>query len=165
MNMNWDYIAGFFDGEGSLSTTKERHGKLEKSFRLSIAQKDLAPLLAIQKFWADKGIVSYLQTRKGKNVCSQLRVGKQLDVQTIARELYPRCIFKVPKLKEALDIIPYLPKLYPIHRDTELAKMCLQLWERGKTISEVSKELKRTDDQVTYFLYVKQNVPRVRRKK
>ncbi len=165
MEMNWDYIAGFFDGEGSLSFTRKRHGRLGRAFYLSIAQKDITPLLAIQKFWGDMGIVSYIQPSSSKRVCNALRVRKQLDVQTIARELYPRCIFKAPKLKEALDIIPYLPRLYPIHRDSDLSIKCLRFWERGKTIKEISELIERTPDQVTYFLYKKENVLRIRRKK
>ena len=67
--MNWDYIGGFFDGEGSLIYYKSNSNKWGRAIKFVIAQKDPSVLRKIQRFLSQPFNVAETFTgSKGKYV-------------------------------------------------------------------------------------------------
>lgn len=93
--MNWDYIAGFFDGEGSLV----RHGK---GFRISISQANKEILEEIRDF---TGIGHICEITKRKPHWSDswiYFIAKQSDVYKFVKRAEPRLVLKRKLSREAI---------------------------------------------------------------
>lgn len=62
MNMTWEWVAGFFEGEGCITwyEPKKRGGRQGVGARAIIGQKCKEPLVAIQQFLLQQGIVNPL---------------------------------------------------------------------------------------------------------
>lgn len=93
--MNWNYIAGFFDGEGSL--TKNANG-----YRVSIPQTHKGVLASIQAF-TGRGFISEVRKRKAhwKN-CWIWGISTQEDVLFFLKGVAPHVIVKKKLLNEVL---------------------------------------------------------------
>lgn len=96
--MNWDYIAGFFDGEGALV----RHGK---GFRISITQANLEILEQIRDF-SSMGHVCEITKRKPHWSDSWVYfIAKQSDVYKFLEKVQSRVVLKQNLAREAISII------------------------------------------------------------
>jgi hypothetical protein len=85
--MNWDYIAGFTDGEGYI-------GVVGKGPRISWGQTDRRPLIAIKNFLEGKGFHPHLN-RVGRKEIWMLGMGRRAEILEIVKILKPRLIRKV----------------------------------------------------------------------
>jgi len=74
MEMNWDYVAGFFDGEGCVTLYKEKTNKWGKAVKVSITQKDTESLKEIKKFLHNQGLerVGFYTWKKRDCSCIQI---------------------------------------------------------------------------------------------
>ena len=83
--MNWDYITGFFDADGSISLIKKNKGR-EKSPQISFHNNELNILTEIQGFiqkeLSIKGFISKKKKAKDHH-------GQQYDLKY---EGFPKCI-------------------------------------------------------------------------
>jgi len=87
--MTWDYVAGFFDGEGSATI-------LTRRLCLSMSNTDLAALEAIRDF-IGCGSIRQLTLRNRPahhKPCFILEVGRVADLARVVPELLPRSIVK-----------------------------------------------------------------------
>ena len=93
--MNWDYIAGFFDGEGTLA----KHGK---GFRISITQTNKRILEQIQEF-ASVGHIFEITKRKPhwKDAWAYY-IAKQSDIYKFVKKVEPKLVLKRKLAKEAI---------------------------------------------------------------
>lgn len=71
--MNWNYISGFTDGEGSLciyytNPRKYRRGGFQLRPQISIANTNKNILIEMQKYINNFGITSYIQSRRRKSL-------------------------------------------------------------------------------------------------
>lgn len=81
MKMNLDYIAGFIDGEGTITINRERRGRKKEAFgvllpNVSIANTNKEIIEEIKSFFNERGVRSYIITsRKGgiRKDCYRLR--------------------------------------------------------------------------------------------
>ncbi len=135
--MNWSYIAGFFDGEGSVS----HNGR---GFRVSIPQTSEKVLRNIERF-VGYGTIIYNPRRKihWKDTWIYY-IARQNDVNKFLKKLRP---FLIVKKKLVKDI---LPKLNGFVKQQKLkAKMFKHRKQEGKklrakglTYREIGKILK-----------------------
>jgi intein/homing endonuclease len=89
--MNWEYIAGFFDGEGSTSVINKKYC----NWRLSQGVKQDDVLFQIQAFLTTQNIKSHLYTYPTMaNKMSYLHITKHKDVLKVLENLYPHLIVK-----------------------------------------------------------------------
>lgn len=109
--MSWAYIAGFFDGEGTV-TVRQGH--------VTIFQKEKRVLEKIQKFLAEQGVYSTLhhrQDRKHNNLGYvlaqwQLCVRRRQSVRMFLGGIRPYAIVKKQRIEDLwrfLTIYPGLP--------------------------------------------------------
>jgi len=95
--MNWSYIGGFFDGEGTISVPMG-YEKLKRPVVI-IYQSEKAPLLAIQQFMVDFGIECYLHETHYKNnwtkkAIFRLQPKTLNDVRKFLYHVFPHLILK-----------------------------------------------------------------------
>ena len=98
--MTWQYIAGFYDGEGSLIRHGRGHG-----FRALISQAHHEVLISIQTF-AKMGYI--FKNRKRKSHWKEswvYGVSRQKDLYQFLKNVQPYCIVKREKIGYALPII------------------------------------------------------------
>ena len=117
--MNWAYIAGFFDGEGSLGLNKL--GANSNCWRVSLAQGTVPVLEEMKCFLEEEGISSRLElntnlfhmsTKNHKSV-HQLRITVRADVVKFCRGVLPYCIVKKTVVQDAIRFLRIYP---PLHR-------------------------------------------------
>lgn len=100
--MSWEYIAGFFDGEGCIYRFNKNGSKIH-SFRAFMSQNNKSPLYAIQSFLTDYNIDSIMY--KGGRTESQLRITKQQDVLNFLDNILPYLIVKRQKALDTINIL------------------------------------------------------------
>lgn len=100
--MNWDYVAGFFDGEGCVYIhNQKRH---PKHYYLLICNTNRKQLLAIQRF-IKAGYLHQCQNTAGGKEFWEINIGRHLSVLRVAKELEKRCVLKKRKLQTIIKSI------------------------------------------------------------
>jgi len=119
--MNWDYIAGFFDGEGSAIIRRNRN------VEISFANTNKAVLQQIREF-VGFGNIHTSKTPKGAPY-HQLHFANRVVCMGIAKELIPRCIIKGEKLSALVNFVEatqwkkiFRPYSRPTHLTPELLR-------------------------------------------
>lgn len=119
--MNWDYIAGFMDGEGCIHLTKTR-------CKISIVQltKNQAVLDQIKEFLDGHNIHTWISlngNREGPSgTMSQLCMSAATDCYRFLEEISKRSIVKLPKALKAMELIrPVMEKKRDVRRRVRLA--------------------------------------------
>jgi len=145
--MNWNYIAGFFDGEGNIS--KVQRGKAATCY-LRFSNKVKEVLEEIRQFLQ----AGYFTLDKKKGVF-HLVIGGHKKVLRIAEELAPRCVIKRTSLE---DLICFIKSrqwkndtgLYTVSRE-ELYRL---YWEKQLSILEIAKIFNRDRKSVEHKMAV-----------
>ncbi len=108
--MNWDYIAGFFDGEGNLYYVKKPSGY---AARVAITQNDISPLLEIKTFLYKNKIDSiiYRNEPKGKPEKHRLIINGYLDILEFLKNMREIVIVKKNKVEEIIKTMSD----HPVH--------------------------------------------------
>lgn len=138
MNINWSYIAGFVDGEGSIL----KNGNTD--YRISIPQTHEGVLRSIQNF---TGMGNICQVAKRKTHWKEswvYCVARQEDALFFLKRIYP---YLIVKKDIARKIIPMVAKIVSNQRKNKLRlrkkiKACKFLRERGLSYRQIGKKLK-----------------------
>ena len=115
--MSWQYIAGFFDGEGSISTMQFSRRTGIASSVACLAQtgdEGYAVLTAIKNFMWERGVKSYITTQKrikGYRVMHNLRVCAKPSVIMFLREALPYVHVKKVKTQDTLRFSILFPSI------------------------------------------------------
>lgn len=99
--MNWNYISGFFDADGSISIITEASGK-NKSLQISFHNNELIILQSIQKFIFDElGFNGNISLKKSKNINHQdaydlkYKYRQALEVSNKMSILHPKKVHRI----------------------------------------------------------------------
>lgn len=156
--MNWDYIAGFFDGEGSaFLNNKKDH--LKRQPIISISQKDKRPLLEIQKFLFENGIMSKI--RKHSSDIDTLGITRPTHSIKFLKIIKDKIIVKREKADELINYWEtYIPK-YPLLNEFQKEQI-----ENLMKVKVPYKDIKiifglRSTKQIEYLKRIK-NIPNYR---
>lgn len=111
--MNWEYITGFFDADGSITISFVSKGR-QRSPQLSFHNNELSILYEIQQFIEKElGIKGFISTKKK----AKEHHGQQYDLKYVN---FPKCIKIIDRIKtihekkkKRFDIIKSLSKLTP----------------------------------------------------
>jgi len=116
--VTWAYLAGFFDGEGSLGCSQTRGGRIG-SFRVTVAQsgrEGLDVLSRARDFLAAEGVDAYVYSRKatgmGKRPMHYLCISAFHSLRRFLRGILP---YVVVKRVNCQDTMRYLI-MFPISR-------------------------------------------------
>ena len=116
ISMDWQYIAGFFDGEGcifissrkDICTYPSRHNKsyncLHRMVRITLSQNDIEVLEKIQEFLTLNNIISSIYTNPN-NIQHQLYISKHDSSLKFLENILPFVIVKKIKTLEAINFI------------------------------------------------------------
>lgn len=141
MKMNWDYVAGFLDGEGCVSIRKQK-GWRKLLCEVTITQKYGCALDEIATFLNEHGIKAYVAqspTNKRREV-KVLYISDLRSVQTFLNAVKEKVIIKRAKVEDAL-LLNYDPRWTKL-TETEIQK-AIELWRQGFTYSQIGTQLKR----------------------
>lgn len=102
--MNWDYVAGFFDGEGTAGVYHDR-GRTRQVWTLAWFNTHLPTLEAIQAFMG----VGRITLRTSRPIATkpfyQLAITDVANAKMVIAELIPRCITKRDGLVKIEELI------------------------------------------------------------
>jgi hypothetical protein len=90
--MNWDYIAGFFDGEGNINIIKNNQ-KLSYYIQIRLYSSDERVLLKIKEF-IQKGQVYKVKKSSATNFVYELNLSNKTDVKFFLENLVDKIIIK-----------------------------------------------------------------------
>ncbi len=138
MNINWSYIAGFVDGEGSIV----KNGK--NDYRIAIPQTHEGVLRAIQDFTGMGNICQVAKRKAHWKESWVYCVARQEGVLFFLKRIYP---YLIVKKDIARKIIPMVAKIVFNQRKNKLRlqkkiKACKFLRERGFSYRQIGKKLK-----------------------
>ncbi len=136
--MDWSYVAGFIDGEGSIT----RNG--DTDYRITIPQTNQEVLETIKTF---SGVGNICKVRKRKSHWKEswiYAVAKQEDVLVFLRNVYPRLIVKRGIVRRLIPVVADIvsaqrKKRLNLQKNIERSKFL-----RGKGLSyrAIGKKLK-----------------------
>jgi len=136
--MNYQYIAGFFDGEGNICI-KNRKGRQPQTV-CTIVQKKSKVLYDIQKYLETGDIRSSVLMRK--NGVSYLQMAHTDSVLKFLENIRPHLIVKLDECKNALKVISERDKRYRKASDGEITKIAKDR-EKGLSLSELATKYER----------------------
>lgn len=106
--MNWDYIAGFFDGEGTVfKSHRNRNGRTEHIASVTMYNTHREVLEQIQNFLGGAGSI-YVHLRPDRpntKPCYAYRIAGHRTLQRILPKLISRSVLKRDGLKEVYSFV------------------------------------------------------------
>lgn len=105
--MTWNYLAGFFDGEGHVRWDCGKDGCLK--FTWHITQKNQEVLDEIEYFLIEYGLNPRRQPNKEKH-CGCLILYRVSDIEFVCKRLLPKVIVKREQITGVLYMIKNRPR-------------------------------------------------------
>ena len=97
--VNWSYIAGFIDGEGSIT----KHG--ETDYRITVSQTNEEVLKMIQVFTKSGNICQVTKRKEHWKESWVYVVARQKDVLVFLKKIYPYSIVKKNLIRNLIPVI------------------------------------------------------------
>jgi hypothetical protein len=147
MNISWQYIAGFFDGEGCVNVY-ETQGYLRPYCSMVQAEPRQEVILKISEFLDMEGIDHRIDTAEQKGYgwkpLHRLQITKRSETLKFLRAIQPYAIAKkadVDRVAEWIEKNPPKAGRKRLHADKQ-AKRMLELWEDGMSQSQIACKFK-----------------------
>jgi hypothetical protein len=143
--MDWSYIAGFFDGEGSISSHSRNR---RNSHQVQISQKfrEDQVLHRVAEFLREQGVCCKVNDRRGCPA-GYLLVCRHRSVKTFLEKCLPSLIVKRNKAIELLSKMESMQ--YRRDRITsELLGEAMTLYRQGKSWRQVGEEMGQSGDSL-----------------
>jgi LAGLIDADG endonuclease len=116
--ITWQYLAGFFDGEGSVSITSNHRSGFNIAIQLPQSGiEGLALLTTIREFLMEQGIqVQQIYTRDkssplSKKTDNRLQIGNRDSSIAFLKSILPFVQIKKSKVEDAIRFAKLFPKL------------------------------------------------------
>jgi hypothetical protein len=111
--MNWNYISGFFDADGSITLAKPNKSKL-KTVYLSFHNNELVILEAIRDFIELKtGVKGVIITKAAKSINQATSYDLKYDYFPKVISIVTKLSVHHPKKKHRIDLIKRIYKIIP----------------------------------------------------
>lgn len=146
MKLSWEWIGGFFEGEGCVTWYAGEEGHRGRGAVISIGQKEKEPLKQIATFLAQEGFRGvrlywrkpYPSKWRGKiNGCWMLQLTRKGENQWFLREIIPHLIAKRNKAESILSKTAAQRSGTLTVRDISHV---VQLWDDGKSGQIIAKQ-------------------------
>ena len=118
MRLSWEYIAGFFDGEGHVATMNFTHRDGLAATMVTIGQsgkEGLQILTRIQEFIAEHGVKGYVgkkaQVREHYRPMHYLRIASRPSVQAFLSHIFPFVSVKKVVVQDTLRFMKVFPSI------------------------------------------------------
>lgn len=147
--MTWEYIAGFFDGEGTAWAGKGK--RKEGAFTVSVANTNLTVLRSIRDFLFSNNINCGMYSMVGKERAKQylkrgwklgfsLKITSRESTVKFLKELLP---FLIVKKSAALNVICFIEtKKWRLRVTPELMNEAASLYAAGLSTRQIERQLK-----------------------
>lgn len=153
--MDWSYVAGFFDGEGSISIKNAKNKANTKFYTVCIAQKDRKILEEITEFLKQNRINSHIYSGRS---AQYIYISKQSEMLKFIRRIKSFCHVKLPKIQELEYILTHKKsrfKLVSIPPEV-ISNM---YWKENLSSLRIAERLNCSSICVRDFM-VRNNIPR-----
>lgn len=138
MLMTWEYVAGFFDGEGWITLYRTDRNRYGRSVKLGMSQNNREVLFVIKKFLESKGLerIGLYKSHKRKTSC--LLIQNKFDIEKFLNGVEPMLIVKAAKCREAREFMS--KKWMNIGHFSEAKKIeTCKVYEECKNFMEASR--------------------------
>lgn len=109
--MNWDYIAGFFDGEGNVNISKisKLNGKFSYFIQVRLYNSQESVIMAIREF-VKMGNIYRFKRPANSNFVFELTITNKKDIKTFLTNLVDKLVIKK-------EIVSYILTNFSFERD------------------------------------------------
>jgi len=142
--ITWEYLAGFFDGEGCIYSNLKKNHTYAGIYQ---AEHQSSVLYAIQKFLKKNNIESKIyirkEIRKNQNYKGvSLEIAHRIELLNFLKVIQPYLFVKKKKCDQVIkEIKQYLTEGGKRHLTTFEKDKAKELWEEGKSCKEISSIL------------------------
>jgi len=112
MKLSWQYLAGFFDGEGCLYISKQK-GKKKNSYytpRLTIANTNEEVIGLIEKAFDGCVAREGFEIREGRRRPWYIEIYKRARIKQFLKNIYPYSVVKKPQIELMFEFMEHLDK-------------------------------------------------------
>jgi len=140
-SMSWEYIAGFFDGEGCIYRATKK-GKVLNHYRLTITQVNTEVLYTIKQFLQDNNIVSRIHERQHLQsprcrTTTMLVIDNYQNTLPFLNNILPHLIVKKDKAMEAISVLDDSTKWNGRDKTMRYRDTILEMREEHLTYKEI----------------------------
>lgn len=155
--MNWDYIAGFFDGEGCFSVYYDKNKRVK--YQVSISQTNEKILKDIQKY-IGFGKVYNADHKGNKNwksswlVAYSLRISKRADILSFIDQIEDKIIVKKDEIKTKKKMLIELDliKSKKWEKIRYNLKICKKMRDSKKSWKEIGETINKNAESARCFV-------------
>ncbi len=152
--MNWNYIAGFFDGEGSICQLKfGKHKRVR--FYVSISNTDYKVLKEIQKFAKVGNVYKCTDRNPRWKPCWQYMINSHVDIVYFINHIVKRSLVKKKSLVEKRKSLLKYQEARRLTRKKfvdKYEKRIRRNFRRGISISELARKVGLSRPSVRIYL-------------
>jgi len=154
--ISWQYIAGFLDGEGTISQRKKGNWSVE----IYQCTKQAKVLFEIQKFLAENNIESHIYKRRHKRQYENtagmwLAISKTKEVLKFLLMIKGFLIVKKEQCENAIKDLQIKTKRGKVRLTREEKERIKELWNKGKTVKEIAEILRLNYNTLNSMIYVR----------
>lgn len=167
--MDWNYIAGFFDGEGNITIHKPNERGATKYVAISVAQKESkADVIYIMKEFLEKeGIETHLylqktQGEKWENMVA-LRIANKKNGEKFLKKIIGKLYVKKSEAEKALEFYTTFKRNINDITEEE-GREIIELYMSGKSCEKISKIFGVSKTTIYTFLRSQSNYREIRQK-
>lgn len=154
--MDWSYVAGYFDGEGTARCKAAPSRPEYVLTALTWANTHFETLQSIQQFIG----CGRLQTRKlrdgQKKVQYELIVSRMLDILRVGEQMLPHLIEKRQKVEEIMDFVREnrkpIPETWGLLANIGVEEIKRLYWKEGLLQKEIAERLGCNKGAVATFM-------------
>lgn len=145
-SISWQYIAGFFDGEGNIYLFRDSH---RERARIQISQKKRYVLDKIKEFLKEQDIKSIIADYE--YATPSLRINRKSEVLDFLKKVLPFLMVKKEEAQNTIKTIETSGGRDAI-RLSEKIKM-KELWHEGYVAKEIAEILNRPLRTISFYCY------------
>ena len=159
--ITWEYLAGFFDGEGTIYFNPKLKKGVHTFVGVYQAEHQASVLYLIRKFLKENNIESKIyirkEKRKGQNYRGvSLEIGHKIEVLNFLKKIEPYLIVKRNKCAKIIKEIEEYLKNGGKHCLTTFEKAEIKkLWDSGETAKNISRKLGLNYNTIMSLIYTK----------
>ena len=151
MKMNWDYIAGFFDGEGSIH--KNDQCSTHNSYMIALTQNTVDVLKEIEKFLIKNNVKCWTSNYKKKSRVYHLYISGYINVKRFLENIKNKIIVKENKVLNVLNNEKWT-KFKTQYSDIEKDQIKI-LKKYGFSQRSIAKALNRDQGNISRLIHVR----------